>query len=504
MEYIQLNECTSSRTPYDEDENGFIGEYIDHSELQQVATYLELEEGNDANNNEEENEYATIHYYQSVLPLYGRCTGARVRRMAATTMVTLLALLLIALLIWRLYFITPAKLALHSGPQYCTGFKDKERLTACRRSFVRNMTVEAFAVYQEYAWGSPAVKPVSRQPAQYGSFAPLTGLTLVDSMSTLWTMGLSEQWRQGLQWITEELNFSSSFFDDDQNSISSRAIIDDYLGGLLSAYALSGEAVLLNRFTELLMMMETVGAFDPFSGMLVSQIAPKKQRKVQNQSVVEKPDSINSLSGIGFQQPELLYLAKLIDDDDGDGSGHRLNSRLAAVKELMIYAGILYDGLYFSTVDVTKGSFQPKTEGRVVSLFEQSNQFHYNLLRSYIQGGRREASLLEMYRKAIEACFHVGLFNRMELNGLMYVREADLSAERYSRSMDESACQLGAILAIGSRELQAVNTTAAKLHMQLAVNITETCYQTANGTLTKLLPDSFRMNYTSLGRGSIS
>ncbi len=80
--------------------------------------------------------------------------------MAATTMVTLLALLLIALLIWRLYFITPAKLALYSGPQYCTGFKDKERLTACRRSFVRNITVEAFSVYQEYAWGSPAVKPV--------------------------------------------------------------------------------------------------------------------------------------------------------------------------------------------------------------------------------------------------------------------------------------------------------------------------------------------------------
>ncbi len=85
-------------------------------------------------------------------------------------------------------------------------------------------------------------------------------------------MGLSEQWREGLQWITEELNFTSAF---QNQSIHSDKLIVDYFGGLLSAYAFSGETVLLNQSIDLLLLMETAGAFDPFSGMLVELKLPR-------------------------------------------------------------------------------------------------------------------------------------------------------------------------------------------------------------------------------------
>ena len=64
-------------------------------------------------------------------------------------------------------------------------------------------------------------------------------LTLVDSLDTLWLMGMKEEFQRGVQWLEE------SFKLDSLQEVS----IFDYgtrlLGGLLSAYEISRSEVLL-------------------------------------------------------------------------------------------------------------------------------------------------------------------------------------------------------------------------------------------------------------------
>eukprot|EP00439_Symbiodinium_sp_Y106_P011236 s9542_g1.t1 len=69
--------------------------------------------------------------------------------------------------------------------------------------------------------------------------------TILDALSTLWIMDLKEQFDEAADWVAQSLKFDHpapvSFFE-----ITIRA-----LGGLLSAHALSGRPIFLQKAREL-------------------------------------------------------------------------------------------------------------------------------------------------------------------------------------------------------------------------------------------------------------
>ena len=65
------------------------------------------------------------------------------------------------------------------------------------------------------------------------------GLTLIDSLDTLWYMGLKEEFDQGVNWVIENLNLDST------DEVSIWEYGTKVLGGLLAAYELSGNELLL-------------------------------------------------------------------------------------------------------------------------------------------------------------------------------------------------------------------------------------------------------------------
>lgn len=70
------------------------------------------------------------------------------------------------------------------------------------------------------------------------------GLTVVDSLDTLWLSGLDRLWRVGVDWVSRSLSLSG--FGVNVFEVTIRV-----LGGLLSAYALSGEMILLRKAEDL-------------------------------------------------------------------------------------------------------------------------------------------------------------------------------------------------------------------------------------------------------------
>jgi mannosyl-oligosaccharide alpha-1,2-mannosidase len=110
---------------------------------------------------------------------------------------------------------------------------------------VRSEMRWAWRNYRDRAWGKDQIKPLS---GGYESF-PLKdhhlGLSLIEALDTLWIMGLDEEFRDGVEWVKENLDFEV----DGEVSVFETSI--RLVGGLLSAYHASGEPVLLARARDL-------------------------------------------------------------------------------------------------------------------------------------------------------------------------------------------------------------------------------------------------------------
>ena len=73
------------------------------------------------------------------------------------------------------------------------------------------MMKHAWDGYVQYAWGSQELRPVTRQAHKSSLFGSLnTGLTIVDSLSTLYIMGLKEEFQRGRDWVDQNLQFAGT------------------------------------------------------------------------------------------------------------------------------------------------------------------------------------------------------------------------------------------------------------------------------------------------------
>ena len=73
------------------------------------------------------------------------------------------------------------------------------------------MTKHAWDSYVAYAWGHNELKPLSKtyHDTDILGRVPL-GATIVDSIDTLYILGLDEEYKQAAQWIRDKLDFSNA------------------------------------------------------------------------------------------------------------------------------------------------------------------------------------------------------------------------------------------------------------------------------------------------------
>lgn len=112
-----------------------------------------------------------------------------------------------------------------------------------RRGAVRRAALRSWRTYRDHAWGRDEVAPQTL--AGKDTFAGW-GATLVDALDTLWIMGLKQDFRMAVEHVAA--------IDWDKTTSEDCSLFETnirYLGGLLSAYDLSGERVLLDKAVEL-------------------------------------------------------------------------------------------------------------------------------------------------------------------------------------------------------------------------------------------------------------
>ncbi|KZL80615.1 glycosyl hydrolase family 47 [Colletotrichum incanum] len=112
-----------------------------------------------------------------------------------------------------------------------------------RQKAVRDVFKKSYDSYKRYAWTHDELTPVSaRGKDTFGGWAA----SLVDSLDTLWIMGFHAEFHAAAE-IAAQLDWARTT----EKSANIFEMTIRHLGGLLSAYDMSGEAALLEKAKEL-------------------------------------------------------------------------------------------------------------------------------------------------------------------------------------------------------------------------------------------------------------
>jgi len=106
-----------------------------------------------------------------------------------------------------------------------------------RQLEVINAMRHAWKGYKQYAWGHDELRPIRKSYAEWF----MLGLTIVDSLDTLWLMNMKEEYKEARDWVEHELTF------DKHVTVNLFETTIRVLGGLLSIFHLSADPMYLKK-----------------------------------------------------------------------------------------------------------------------------------------------------------------------------------------------------------------------------------------------------------------
>src|SRR5216684_4109527 len=114
---------------------------------------------------------------------------------------------------------------------------------AAMQAKVRAEFLHSWKAYEKYAWGHDELRPLSKEPRDWYGESLL--MTPVDSLDTLLLMGFKDEADKARTLIVDKLAF------DKDMSVQNFEVTIRLLGGLLSAYQMTGDARLLQLADDL-------------------------------------------------------------------------------------------------------------------------------------------------------------------------------------------------------------------------------------------------------------
>ena len=351
-----------------------------------------------------------------------------------------------------------------------------------------------------------AVKEMARaawNASKSGGGEWYSGRLVLGALSTLQVMGLQAEAAEARQWLKREFHFEKLGF-----SMEVGAITTEYLGGLLSAYALAGggggsgeDKVLLERAVKIAQAIRP--AYSAPSGMPYLTFNP-----TTGSGQGETPPA----SAVGGDLLERTYLAELTGNRLVQSPAELANLRLLSLK---LYSATESSSGYFeSFVNVTKGKRGAWSDPHRAGLSRHTDDLYRALLGSFRQVRGKTAAAeanLVAYARAVEELVSAGIIRagNDSTNGLGAVLELDIARKSIANEglMEYETCYVGGLLALGAVEIEKkarlieqafsaqretlFTRQVAARHRKLATQIAETCYQASTRTATKLGPASF-------------
>lgn len=345
---------------------------------------------------------------------------------------------------------------------------------------VKDVFLESWASYENDAWGLDEYKPVSSKGKNMGP-KPL-GWMIVDSLDTLLIMDCKEEFNRAKKWVKDDLTYH---FDYNVNVFETTIRM---LGGLLSAFHLSGEDVLLDKAADLANGL--IGGFKSKTGIPYSSVNLLNGEGIKN----HVDNGASSTAEVATLQLELKYLAKLTGED--------LYWKAAEKVMLELDKNQPEDGLVPIYVQPDTGKYQ----GSLIRLGSRGDSYYEYLLKQYLQTNNEEPIYWKMYKESV-AGVKKHMVGKSKPNGLTFIGELEKGVNGpLSPKMDHLVCFYGGLLALGATNGKTL-AEARKLpywtedqesDFKLGEELTYSCYKMYEDVATGLSPEIVVFNTDAL------
>lgn len=328
-----------------------------------------------------------------------------------------------------------------------------------RRQKVKEAMLHAWSSYEKYAWGQDELQPQSR--SGINSFGGL-GATLIDSLDTLYIMGLDEQFQRAREWVANSLDFNKDY-DASVFETTIRVV-----GGLLSAYDLSNDKIFVEKARDIADRL--LPAWDTPSGVPYNIINLAHGRP--HNPGWTGGDSV--LADSGTEQLEFIALSQRTGDPKYQ---QKVENAITALNKSFPADGLL--PIYVSP-DSGNPSYATITFGAM------GDSFYEYLLKVWIQGNKTAA--VKHYRQMWETSMKglLSLVRRTTPSSFAYLCEK--SGDAVNHKMDELACFVPGMLALGS---SGYGPGDSEKFFSLAEELAWTCYNFYQSTPTKLAGENY-------------
>uniref|UniRef100_A0A8C6TFR6 alpha-1,2-Mannosidase n=1 Tax=Neogobius melanostomus TaxID=47308 RepID=A0A8C6TFR6_9GOBI len=312
---------------------------------------------------------------------------------------------------------------------------------------VLQMMKHAWDSYRQYGWGHNELKPIAKKGHSTNIFGnSQLGASIVDALDTLFIMGLQDEFKDGQEWIEQNLDFSANA------EVSVFEVNIRFIGGLLAAYYLSGQEVF--KMKAVALAEKLIPAFNTPTGIPWAMVN-LKTGVGRNWGWASAGSSI--LAEFGTLHMEFVHLTYLTGNPVYYQKVMHIRKLLAKMDRP--------NGLYPNYLNPRTGRWgQHHT-----SVGGLGDSFYEYLLKAWLMSDKTDVEARKAYDDAIEAIERHLI--RKSNGGLTFIGE--WKNGHLERKMGHLACFAGGMLALG---------------------IAHTCHESYDRTVLKLGPEAFKFD----------
>uniref|UniRef100_A0A671WMX6 alpha-1,2-Mannosidase n=1 Tax=Sparus aurata TaxID=8175 RepID=A0A671WMX6_SPAAU len=333
-----------------------------------------------------------------------------------------------------------------------------------RREKVKEMMKFAWDNYKLYAWGKNELRPLTRNGHLGNMFGGLKGASIIDSLDTLYIMGLMDEYNDAKEWVQTSLDLNSN------GEASLFEVNIRYVGGLLSAYYLTGEEVFKSKVLEL--GEKLLPAFNTPTG-IPRGVINLGSGTSWSWGWASAGSSI--LAEFGTLHLEFVHLSEL-------SANPIYTEKVMNIRKLLNKIEKPH-GLYPNFLSPVSGNWVQHH----VSIGGLGDSFYEYLIKSFLMSDKTDGDAKKMYYSALEA-IEANLVQKSP-GGLTYM--AEWRGGILDHKMGHLACFSGGMIGIGADD----GVPEKRQHyLDLAAEITHTCHESYTRSATKLGPEAFRFD----------
>ncbi|EAW17220.1 glycoside hydrolase family 47 protein [Aspergillus fischeri NRRL 181] len=351
----------------------------------------------------------------------------------------------------------------------------KAQVRQQRQKAVKDAFGRCWSAYKSRAWMADEVTPLSGTTRNwFGGW----GATLVDSLDTLWIMGLREEFEEAVSAVVQ-INFETTSL----SQINTFETNIRYLGGLLAAYDLSHDKRLLSKTVEVGEIL--YAAFDTPNRMPITrwgfQSAARGEEQVAAEGVL--------VAEIGSFTLEFTRLSQITGNPKWFDAIHRVMGIFYRQQDLT-----KLPGMWPVVVNAREEDF---TQDTTYTLGAMADSVYEYLPKMHALVGGVLPMYESMYRNAMDTAIRHNLFRPMTPD------EADILVAGAARIVSEAGqpsrvtlepkgehliCFAGGMMALGGRLIQ--NGT----HVDMGRRLTDGCIWTYKALPSGIMPEVFHMS----------